>query len=367
MPDIEAVVITGVCVPERHAYARAHAQALRAQLYSFPEVDHSPLNLGRACEAAIHTSQLCGATAVLELPTLASLPRALRSLALPRSSVHVRDVICVVDAAHILDDLAADDFVPMQQHQGEEPLDVVARAALTIEQIEHASVIDCLNWDGRMNAELSLLTDLLAQLAPSAVVRLHSAQELPSEAPAHGACWGEAPWDGHLSESAGAHGGYEPSFYQAGWASVLNDEQHPAPADSRVSALRYQNIRPFHPERLQRALDEHIEPGRHGQVIRSVGFCRLATRTRITMQWDHVGHTISFHVAQVDEELGWGDELLSIGQDLAFIGIDLDHAALRASLDEAVLTNAELAAGPAAWQRFEDPFPQFDPAAERGE
>ena len=47
----------------------------------------------------------------------------------------------------------------------------------------------------------------------------------------------------------------------------------------------------------------------------------------------------------------------AIGQELAFIGLDLDANALHDVLDSAALTDDELTAGPAPWARYPDPFP----------
>lgn len=47
------------------------------------------------------------------------------------------------------------------------------------------------------------------------------------------------------------------------------------------------------------------------------------------------------------------------GRRVAFIGMGLDEAAVRAALDGCLLTDAEMAAGPAGWCRFPDPFPAW--------
>jgi hypothetical protein len=41
------------------------------------------------------------------------------------------------------------------------------------------------------------------------------------------------------------------------------------------------------------------------------------------------------------------------------IGIEMDEAALRQAFDACLLSDSELAAGPEAWARYEDPFPQW--------
>jgi hypothetical protein len=46
-------------------------------------------------------------------------------------------------------------------------------------------------------------------------------------------------------------------------------------------------------------------------------------------------------------------------QELVFIGVDLDEAALRRQLDGALLTAAELTHGPTRWVELHDPFPSW--------
>jgi G3E family GTPase len=152
-----------------------------------------------------------------------------------------------------------------------------------------------------------------------------------------------------------------------GWVGVLNGEHDPHMSDPHVSAFRYENIRPLHPGRLQELLDERIEPGEFGTVIRSAGFCRFATRPSAVGRWDHVGRMISFDPLGRDDALGAGEDLLALGQDLALIGLDLDREALAVALDHAALSDAELAAGPDAWAGYPDPFPAWPKAAERAE
>jgi hypothetical protein len=50
-------------------------------------------------------------------------------------------------------------------------------------------------------------------------------------------------------------------------------------------------------------------------------------------------------------------------QELVFIGIGMDEHRLRAALDACLLTNEEWRAGPRAWGRLPDPFPQWSEAA----
>ena len=52
----------------------------------------------------------------------------------------------------------------------------------------------------------------------------------------------------------------------------------------------------------------------------------------------------------------WDVEVGDCRQELVFIGQDVDFDRLRAELDECLLDDAEMAAGPSAWERLPDPF-----------
>lgn len=52
----------------------------------------------------------------------------------------------------------------------------------------------------------------------------------------------------------------------------------------------------------------------------------------------------------------WGDRC----QELVWIGMNMDEAAIRAMLDGCLLTDAEMALGPEAWaEQIEDPLPPW--------
>ena len=51
-------------------------------------------------------------------------------------------------------------------------------------------------------------------------------------------------------------------------------------------------------------------------------------------------------------------------QEIVFIGQNMDAAEATAALDACLLTDAELAAGQAAWSQYTDPFPAWAPVIE---
>lgn len=52
----------------------------------------------------------------------------------------------------------------------------------------------------------------------------------------------------------------------------------------------------------------------------------------------------------------WEPEYGDRRQEIVFIGMEMDRARLEASLDEALLTEQEMARGPEGWKQFADPF-----------
>jgi len=55
----------------------------------------------------------------------------------------------------------------------------------------------------------------------------------------------------------------------------------------------------------------------------------------------------------------WDDAYGDRTQELVFIGIDQDEAALRKHLDSCLLTDAEIESGLENWKTLPDPFPKW--------
>lgn len=316
MSGLGGIAITGACEPERRAYGRALAQTL-------------------GCRHVTGIEMLSGRGVADEGPRVIDVP-----LVVPPSQAAAMleeengdGLLCIADARHLIDDLRddapliadAEDLVPLGQPG--------ARALHAAQALEYATMTVLVNWEHLPTAELSLLLALASHLGPRARLRL-------SRGPA--------------DDIAGLRRAAAPAHSRPGWVTALNGEHRPTMTDARVRTVRYEQIRPFHPGRLRTALDERLESGACGVLLRSVGFCRLATRPRVVGQWEHVGSCMWLHPLAADE----GDAL-SLGQDLAFTGLDIDALALYDALDAAALTDDELAAGPDAWARMPDPLPRW--------
>ncbi|UGQ11051.1 GTP-binding protein [Yinghuangia sp. ASG 101] len=135
-----------------------------------------------------------------------------------------------------------------------------------------------------------------------------------------------------------------------GWVAELNGDPHvPETEEYGITSLVFRDPRPFHPGRLWDLLNGDLGNGRFGDVIRSKGFFRLATRPHVTGMWSQAGPVARF------EPAGTADADVPSGQELAFIGTDLLPEPLRAALGDCLLGTDEAPPGAS-----DDPFPAWD-------
>ncbi|MDF2991515.1 MAG: putative GTPase [Microbacterium sp.] len=319
------IAIMGVCAPERRTYAERTAVALTRPLHLLRFAD-----LRAAHALPLPRPRATDEFAVVDLGTDVDLVHAL----LARGGAEV-EAVCVVDARHMIGDLLDDAALVASAVAGDARGDVGARARQAALALELATRIVWVNWEQVPTAALAVQMALASHLNPSAVVRL-------SRDP--------------LSDlrSDGTHEGE--ILERAGWVRALNGEHDPYMRDNRVMTVRYEQLRPFHAARLSSALDS-LDEGAAGRLIRSAGFCRLASRPGILARWEHVGSAMWI------EPIGADDGRMGLGQEIVFTGLDLSAPRLAHLLDGAALTDDELAAGPSAWASFDDPLPAW-PAVE---
>ncbi|WP_280509403.1 GTP-binding protein [Nocardia farcinica] len=152
-----------------------------------------------------------------------------------------------------------------------------------------------------------------------------------------------------LAEVLGT-GRYNPVLAAAseGWTEELAGGHVPETEEYGIRSLTFTAERPFHPARLATVLDQLRG------LLRSKGFCWIASRSQFAALWSQAGPNLSF------EPASWWSALdIPPGQEIVFIGVKLDVDGLRAQLADALLTDAEFAAGPAAWATYPDPFPAW--------
>lgn len=140
--------------------------------------------------------------------------------------------------------------------------------------------------------------------------------------------------------------------------------------DCGVQLSVFSARRPFHPERLHDAIDALLDG-----VVRTRGRIWLATRPEAVLwlesaggglrighagEWLAAGDAATWAAADPERRalasLGWHPRFGDRAQDIVVLSHDADPTGIEAALATALLTDAELAAGEAAWRTFPDPF-----------
>ncbi len=136
---------------------------------------------------------------------------------------------------------------------------------------------------------------------------------------------------------------------QPGWAEEIANGHTPETEEYGITSMTFRSERPFHPQRLSDALDQLRG------VLRSKGFCWIASRPAIAAIWSQAGPNLVFEPAQY-----WSTTDIAPGQEVVLIGVRLDKSGVRTLLESALLTDAEYAAGPRQWANYPDPLPAWD-------
>jgi G3E family GTPase len=163
-----------------------------------------------------------------------------------------------------------------------------------------------------------------------------------------------------------------------GWIRELETFADPVPETEEygISSTVFRARRPFHPQRLEAAIDAL------DGILRSKGAVWLATRPRVCGGWSQAGPWLRLEPAgwwladtpledwdlDDDEEAArrriWDPQVGDRRQELVFIGQDLDAAAVHAALERALLDDGEMALGAAGWTTLTDPLPPWDVAGD---
>lgn len=229
-------------------------------------------------------------------------------------------------------------------------------ADLLIEQVECANVIVLNKIDLAHPQDLERTEALLRTLNPDA--RIMRTQQ------------GQAPLPEILNT-----GLFDMQKIQnsPGWFKELRGEHIPETEEYGISSFVYRARRPFHPERLMNLLNTATLQ----QVLRSKGTLWLATRVWRAGIWSKVGRYVTLspgavwwaaippaerpQTPEMQRYLAtyWDANVGDCRQEIVFIGIAMDQAAIRADLDACLLTDVEMALGPERWESFADPFPEW--------
>jgi G3E family GTPase len=270
-------------------------------------------------------------------------------------------MVTVVDAARFLDDWQSEDEL---RHRGLAASDEDERtiADLLVEQIEFADVLVVSKLDLVDSDDAARLEAMLHHLNPRARI-VHATH-------------GRAPLSSILDTGLFD---FERAAQAPGWMAELRGEHTPETEEYGIASFVYRARRPFHPERLWALLSGGSDVW--NGVLRSKGFLWLATRHDVTAIWSHAGASAGCEPAgrwyaalprdewpeepdaQAQIRSDWKEPFGDRRQELVFIGAGMDERGLRAALDACLLDDREMAQGARTWQRFVDPFPEWDEGA----
>lgn len=275
-------------------------------------------------------------------------------------------IVTVVDAAHFLPDFNQADYL-QDRGQARDVDDDRTVVDLLIEQVEFCDVIVLNKIDLIDDTERARLIGLLHALNPRADI-------VP-------ASFGRVPLDKVLDTG---RFDFDAAAAAPGWLAELRGEHVSESEAYGIGSFVYRRRRPFHPRRFADLI--HTEWLRqHGNVLRSKGFFWLASRMDVAGSWSQAGGVCRHGGAgswwAALDAAEWPDDPAALAeiradsevdgrpapygdrrQELVMIGQNLDRAALEAALDACLLDDDEMAAGPAAWQRLDDPFPSWHDA-----
>ncbi|MFZ0434471.1 MAG: zinc metallochaperone GTPase ZigA [Chthoniobacterales bacterium] len=227
---------------------------------------------------------------------------------------------------------------------------------LFADQVEFADVIVINKTDLVGAEELAELRAILRKLNPEATI-------IDAER-------GRAPLDQLLDTGLFD---MEKAQASAGWLRELNNEHTPETEEYGIGSFVFRARRPFHPKRYWDFI--HTE---WGGLLRSKGYFWLATRHDIVGLWSQAGGSAEYRpVAQwwaaapegslPEEEESrmeitreWREPYGDRRQELVFIGQDLPREKMLEELEQCLLTDEEMEAGPNGWNLLlEDPFPAW--------
>jgi G3E family GTPase len=165
---------------------------------------------------------------------------------------------------------------------------------------------------------------------------------------------------------------FEQAAQAPGWLAELRGEHVPESEQYGINSFVYRSRRPFHPQRFWNLI--HTE---WKGVLRSKGYFWLASRYDFAGNWAQAGGACRHgaaglwwsavdpaqwpddpeYLAQIRKNLDpeFGDRR----QELVFIGVGLDEAAMCAKLDACLLNDTEMRLGESAWRDLPDPFPRW--------
>ncbi|MCK9861151.1 GTP-binding protein [Paenibacillus sp. ATY16] len=261
-------------------------------------------------------------------------------------------MVTVVDANRFWHDFSSgESLLARSQAVGDD--DTREVVDLLIDQIEFCDVLLLNKCDMIEEDELVELEGVLRKLQPRAkLIRTVNGQVNPAEILNTG-----------LFD-------FDEASQAAGWVKELSKSEHtPETEEYGISSFVYERVKPFHPGRLKKWLNNWPE-----EVVRAKGVMWVASRNNIGQNISQAGPSIQFGpsgywiatLPQAEQEMylqeypelrdscspEYGDRINKV----VFIGIKMDRESINETLDACLLTEAEMRED---WSRFKDTLPDI--------
>jgi G3E family GTPase len=262
-------------------------------------------------------------------------------------------MVTVVDGhAFLIDYVESPKLADIDQVAGED--DERTLSDLLIEQVEFADVLVINKIDLMDPEEVVELRQLLHRLNPSAKILTSTHANIPLR---------EILNTGLFD--------FEKASNAAGWLKTLRGQESSEKDTYGFASFVFRSRRPFHPTRFATFLENAAGSG----LVRAKGFLWLATRPEdmgilslagkscvLSPSGRWLADTPEPEWGLTEDELldtraNWDPEVGDRGQELVFIGQDIDPDAIMGDLEKCVLTDAEFASGAKKWKKWSDPFP----------
>ena len=271
-------------------------------------------------------------------------------------TVRFDSYVTVVDADRFLDDLAStDDLRDRGLHASDD--DHRAVAEVVVHQVEFCDTVILWSRPDADSLELHRVGTLVHRLAPWAIqVPTGTTDSLDCTA---------------LTSLVRRTGRHDPN--RPGMLGLALEGRPIAVHDTDscdVASILFESRRPFHPRRLDDALEELT-----GQALRGRGQLWIASQPDTALAFEFAGGGVSlgslgYWLAalpierwaeasddrRIAADLAWDPYYGDRRTVLALIGLHLDHQAVTALLHDCLLTDRELADGFDTWRDLPDPF-----------
>ncbi len=273
----------------------------------------------------------------------------------PLSSISRLDtMVTVVDAYNFFREVVSTDSLA-KRNQASDGNDMRMIAELMMQQVEFADVLIINKVDLVDNEKLVEIQSLLKVLNPYARMLISESSRV----------------DPRLIMNTGRFD-FERAAQSPGWRVKLREEVSSESDQYGFESMVFRARRPFHPERFWNALHDEWP-----SLMRAKGIFWLATRLDRMGVWSQAGPVArisggNYWWAAIPEEDRpqdesfrdllkkiWDSQVGDCRQELVLIGVGLPADRLRQQLEQCLLTEAEMAQGAQAWQKFPDPMPQW--------